>query len=108
MDVFAYGERLNSEPISNLYKDKELYEKSSDTVSEESTLLLANIPQNINYNENTGSVIVHSNEAAAFDKSNVHLVTKKKNKKRSENVQKGKKKLRTHQACKQVILYNAN
>ena len=83
VDVFTYGERLNSEPISTLYKDKELDEKSSDTVSEESMLLLANTPQNINYNENTGSVIVHSNEAAVFDKSNVRLVTMKKRKKRS-------------------------
>ena len=48
VDVFAYGERLNPEPISTLYKDKELDEKSSDTVSEESMLLLANMPQNIN------------------------------------------------------------
>ena len=83
VDVFAYGERFNSEPIFNLYKDEELDEKSSDTVSEESMLLLANTPQNINYNGNTDSVIVHSNEAAVFDKSNVRLVAMKKRKKRS-------------------------
>ena len=81
MELYEYGESLarNAEPISNLHKDKELNEKSSDTVSEEeSTLLLANIPQNINYNGNTGSVIVHSNEDAVFDKSNVRLVSTKK------------------------------
>ena len=81
MELYEYGERLarNAEPISTLYKDEELDEKSSDTVSEEeSTLLLANMPRNKNYNENTGSVIVHSNEAAVFDKSNVRLVTTKK------------------------------
>ena len=79
-ELYEYGEKLasNPKPISNLYKGKELDEKSSDTVSEESTLLLANIPPNINYNGNTGTVIVHSNEAAVLDKSNVRLVTVKK------------------------------
>ena len=80
MELYEYGERLarNPEPISNLYKNEELDENGSDTVSEESTLLLADMPQNKNYNGNTGSVIVHSNEAAVFDKSNVRLVTMKK------------------------------
>ena len=83
--MHAYGERLasNAEPIPNLYKDEEPDKTSNDMISEDSPLLQANIPQNILYNENTGSVIVHSNEDAVFDKSNVRLVTKKKNKKRS-------------------------
>ena len=83
--MHAYGERLasNAEPTPDLYKDDGPDETSNDMISEDSPLLQANIPQNILYNENTGSVIVHSNEAAVFDKSNVRLVTMKKNKKRS-------------------------
>ena len=86
-NVFAYGEKLasNVEPIFDSDKDKESGDESNEVMSdsEDYPLLQDKAPHHTLNDENTGSVIVHSNEDAAFDKSNVHLVTTKKNKKRS-------------------------